>query len=145
MLAHPALGSWLRPCNYIFFRPDCNDLEKLHQYSVMLLHHSLDSFFTDCHLEDEKDPGGFQNLVGTSLYDRITSPPPSPNTDWKGWSYLPKLGENQSQCPKRPGTHGKAKSKDTNITDVVPRYIYSVTKPTFYDFYKITELIYLAT
>ena len=141
MLAHPALGSWLRPCNYIFFRPDCNDLEKLHQYSVMLLHHSLDSFFTDCHLEDEKDPGGFQYLVGTSLNHKLIPLPHSlplivfAQTWW----------ESVPMSPKRPGTHGKAKSKDTNITDVVPRYIYSVTKPTFYDFYKITELIYLAT
>ena len=57
----------------------------------------------------------------------------------------PNLLRISPHVPKRPGTHGKAKSKDTNITDVVPRYIYSVTKPTFYDFYKITELIYLAT
>ena len=85
---------------YISFRPGCDDLEKLHQYSVMLLHHSLDSFFTDCHLEDEKDTGGFQNLVRTSIYDRLIPPAPL-TTDWHRVDRIcPNLVRISPPCPQ---------------------------------------------
>ena len=82
---------------------------------------------------------------------------------WKGHRRLSKLGgdktspplttriglivlaiENQSPCPQTFRRTRKAKSKDTKyISDVRPRYISSVTKPTFYNFYISKELIYI--
>ena len=46
--------------------------------------------------------------------------------------------ESVPHVPKRPGTHGEAKKQGYKhyISDVGPRYISSVTKLTFYDFYK---------